>query len=94
MLIVDSAEVTVTATVDITTYTNHFLSGWFFTETGGANSITITIRKNSAAGQILWKATIPANGSVGEDLAHPIALKHVYVAVTGSGACQGHVRGR
>lgn len=94
MMIVDAAAVTVTATIDITTFTNHFLSGFYFTETGGASSITVTIRKDSVAGAILWQATIPASGSIGEDYAHPVSLKHVYVAVTGSGTCQGHVRGR
>lgn len=95
MLIVNCIAVTATSTNTFTSSAGQrFLSGFFFTETSGTNSITVTIRANSVAGAVVWKCTIPANSSVGEDYAHPIGMNAAYVDVSGSGTCQGHVRGR
>lgn len=76
------------------------LKGWYFSETGGTSTFTVTIRVGDAAGPILWKHTIRAGGSVGEDLDEAIDLRmysgtnDVYVDITGAGTCQGAVRGR
>ena len=73
----------------------HFLSGWYFTETGGTGSITVTIRDTDGSGTILEQLQIDASESVGEDYAKPIDLiTNVHVTIAGLGTCQGHVRGR
>lgn len=86
--------VTATGLYTMSTYGQHYLSGWYFTETGAVNPITVVIRQNSSTGTILEDLSISAGKSVGEDYAKPISAQAVHVTVTGSGSCQGHVRGR
>ena len=59
--------VVATGTYTCSTYGQHYLSGWYFTETGGTNSITVTIRVDSSTGTILEQLTVAAGSSVGED---------------------------
>lgn len=89
--------VTATGVYTFTAYNQHFLSGWYFTETGGTNNITVTIRKNGdSTGTILQKLSISAGKSVGEDYDSPLDtnVNGVHVTVAGSGTCQGAVRGK
>lgn len=95
---VTSVAITGTATTGLV----HYLKGWYFSETGGVNSFTVTIRVGGAAGPILWQHTITKSASVGEDLGEAIdvrsyptrATDNIYVSITGAGTCQGAVRGR
>src|SRR3954471_22385147 len=96
-MVVNSVPVTATGTFTLSTFTgSHFLSGWYFTETGGTDTITVTVRADTAAGNIIEKLTIPTGTSVGEDYGdHPVSVQGaVYVSVTGAGVCQGAIRGR
>lgn len=80
----------------------HYLKGWYFSETGGVNSFTVTIRVGGATGPILWQHTINKSASVGEDLGEAIDVlsyptrvaDDIHVTITGAGTCQGAVRGR
>lgn len=70
------------------------LTGFYFTETGGANSVTIVLRRDSAAGAIIWRCDISAGKSTGEDYDTPEGpFAEVHVTVSGLGTCQGNVRG-
>ncbi len=78
----------------MSTYGQHYLSGWYFTETGGTNGLTVVVRKDSDTGTILEDLQISAGKSVGEDYGTPQACIAVHVTITGTGVCQGAVRGR
>ncbi len=84
-------------TADALTGFTSVVSGISIRETGGTASVTVTLYDNNAeSGQKIWSATVPANGSLGEDIQHPISLNSgaCYCGISGSGTPEVVVRGR
>lgn len=92
----------VAVTASAATGLKFYLSGWYFTNTDStvSHTITVAIKAVDSSGSILWQITLNGGDSVGETLPEPIDLRKYgstggcYVSVTGTGTCQGAVRGR